>query len=51
MGILPTYISVPSICSTHGNQKRAMDPLKLELNIVVDCLVGARELNLDRLEE
>lgn len=44
VGVLPTYLSVkPHICAWYvpGGQKRALDPLKLELQTIVSHHVGA----------
>jgi hypothetical protein len=31
------------VCSTHGGLKRAFDPMKLELQVVVSCLAGVED--------
>ena len=35
------YISIPVSCNAHRGQKKALDPLELELYIVVSHHVGA----------
>ena len=42
MSILPACMSVHYVyASAFTVQKRALDPLKLELQVIVSCLVGA----------
>lgn len=36
------YACVPYECSTHKRQKMALDPLETELQVAVNCHVGAR---------
>lgn len=36
-----TYVCSPHVCGIHGSQKRVMDPLRLELQTVMRCHVGA----------
>jgi hypothetical protein len=43
------YVSASCACSAHGGQKRASDPLKLELQIIVSGRCW--ETNLGPLEE
>ena len=38
-----TYVYIPS---THGGQNSAPGPLKLELQMIVNCLVGGRKQTL-----
>lgn len=52
MGILPAWRTVAYTYSTPGGQKRAFDPLGLELEIDgCELLCRCWELNLDPLEE
>jgi hypothetical protein len=41
MGILPAHVCSPCACSTHADQKRALNPLKLILQAVVRHHVSA----------
>lgn len=46
MGVLPAcVVCVLHVCSAHGGQRRAPDTQELELEKVVNCQVGAWELN------
>lgn len=36
-----SILRVPHTCSARGVQKRALDPVELELQMTVNCLVGA----------
>lgn len=38
---LHKYVCVICMSDAHGSQKRASDPLKLELGMVVSCLASA----------
>ena len=49
MGVLPRYVYAPWACSARGSQKRATDPLGLELCCELPC--GCWELNAGPLEE
>lgn len=40
-GVLPTFMSMHVCCSTQGDQKRALDPIELELPAVVRDHAGA----------
>lgn len=35
------YAGAPHVCSAHGGEKRALDPLEQELQLVVSYHVGA----------
>lgn len=35
-------LSMYHVCIAHGGQKKAPDPLELELEVTVSCHVGAR---------
>lgn len=41
MGVLPEYLLTIDVCITHKGQKRELDPLELELDMVVSHHVGA----------
>jgi hypothetical protein len=41
MGVLPAHVCAPYVCNAHGDQKRTLDPLGLELQTVVKCHVDA----------
>lgn len=40
-GYLPVYVCNVCVHGTRGGQKRALDPLELELQMVIICHVGA----------
>lgn len=40
-GCFAAYVCVPSACSVQGDQKRASDPLELELEVVSCPHVGS----------
>lgn len=40
MGVLPAYVITLHVCSAHGGQKRALNPLDRELQVVVTHHVG-----------
>lgn len=37
LSALPTYMHVPHVCSACGGQKRVLDPLELQLQMIVGC--------------
>lgn len=41
MGVLPMCVYMNQKCSAHTDQKRALEPLELELEMVVSHYVGA----------
>lgn len=42
VGVLPACVSICTACacSARGGQKRALDPLKLEVQMIIICYVG-----------
>lgn len=45
-------VPIPCVCSAHGDQKKALDPLRLKKQVVMSHYVGGCwESNLDSLEE
>lgn len=42
--MMPTGMSIPHACSAFGGQKRALQPMELVLEELVNCRVGAGNL-------
>lgn len=45
------YLYVWVYAGAQGGQERTLDPLKLELQVVVSCLMEREDLNLGPLQE